>query len=533
MASAADRAAGDAPGGGPDAPPSDPGPGRPGHASGRGRAAVAAVSVALVALPFLAVTFPPVADLPQHVAQVRLLGEALADPGSPYRVQWLTPYSLVYAVFGLAWTFAGPVAAGRYGMLAVAALWAAAVHLLAWRRRRPAAAAALASLLVFNQSLYWGFAPFLLGWPAFVAWFLLTRRAAPPPGRRLREALLFAGGALLLYVSHALWLAAGVAWLAVDAAIGRRPARELAPRIAGVVPAAALAAVWFGELSGTSFATPPLWVDPLRRLRPEWLVEAAFGGLRGGLETLGLLAVLGWLLAALLGHRRRLRDAIDPSLAALAVTFLAAALLAPDKFTNTIEFNTRWMPPALAAALLAAPPLRLRPAAARGIAVALLAGWTLVTATVWRRIERVELAGLAPALAALPPAPRVLGLDYVRTSRWLDHQPYLQTFAWAQAIHGGTLNFSFADFPPSLVVYSPPRRAPWSGGLEWYPQRLRDGDLAHFNHMLVRADAALHARIAGDPATEPATTAGDWRLYRLHAREATAGRDGPGGAGPD
>jgi len=478
---------------------------------------MAAIGVSLVALPFLAVTFPPAADLPQHVAQVRLLGEALADPGSPYQVQWLTPYSLVYAVFGLAGAVAEPVAAGRYALLALAALWVAAIHFLAWRRRRPAAAAVLAGLLVFNQSLYWGFAPFLLGWPAFAAWFVLTRRPAPPPGCRLREGALFTGGALLLYVSHALWLAAGLAWLAVDATVGRRSVRELAPRVAGVLPVAALAAVWFGGISATSFSTPPLWLDPLGRLRPERLVEAAFGGLRGGLETLGLVAVLGWLLAALLGHSGRLREGVDRPLALLSAMFFAAALLGPDKYTNTIEFNTRWMPSALAAALLSVPPLRLPPPAARGVAIALLAGWTLVTAAVWRRVERVELTGLEPALAALPAAPRVLGLDYVRTSRWLDHQPFLQTFAWAQAIHGGSLNFSFADFPPSLVVYSPPRRAPWTGGLEWYPQRLRSGDLAHFDHLLVRADPHGHARIGGDRATEPVTTAGAWRLYRVRA----------------
>jgi hypothetical protein len=77
-----------------------------------------------VALPFLAVTFPPITDLPQHVAQVRLLFDALGDPGSPYRVQWLTPYSLVYGVLALAWVLvepiAGGVAAGRLGMLVVA-----------------------------------------------------------------------------------------------------------------------------------------------------------------------------------------------------------------------------------------------------------------------------------------------------------------------------------------------------------------------------------------------------------------------------
>ena len=483
----------------------------------RRRLLLALACVALVSLPFLAVTFPPIADLPQHVAQVRLLGEALVEGDSPYRIQWATPYSLVYLVFGLGWAVAGPLAAGRLGMAAVVALWVAAIHLLAARRRRPASAAALASVLVFNQSLYWGFAPFLLGWPAFVLWFLLSLRPAAPPGRRGREAALFAGGAVLLYLSHALWFAAGVGWLALEAPAHRRTGRDMATRLAGVAPVAAVAAAWFARLSETPFSTPPLWLAPLRRLHPEWLADAAFGGLRGPFETVAFLALLGWLLAAVLGNLGHLRERSDAGLGLLAAAFLAAALLAPDKYTNTIEFNTRWMPTACLALLLAAPPLRLPAAARRSIALVLVASWVAVTAVVWRRVERVEMAGLAPALAALPAAPRVLGLDYLRASRWLHHQPFLQTFAWAQVLHGGTLSFSFADFPSSLVVYSPPRRKPWAEGLEWYPQRLRPTDLRFFDHLLVRAPPSLHQRIAADPRTVAVTRDGDWRLYRVRS----------------
>ncbi len=471
-------------------------------------------SALLVAVPFLVVTFPPAADLAQHVAQVRLFAEAMGG-GSPYAVQWATPYSLVYLIFGLAWAAVGPLAAGRVGLLVVAVLWVGAVHLLAAGRGRPVAAAVLASVLVFSQSLYWGFAPFLLGWPAFVLWFLLSVRRAPPRGGAAGEAALFLGGAALLYVSHALWLAAGIGWLAVEAVAFRRPWRRLLPRLAGVAPVAVAAAVWFAHLSGSAFSTPPLWVFPLRRLDPRWWVEAAFGGLRGNLETLGLVAILGWLLAAFLTHRDDLRERSDPALALLGATFLAVVLLGPDKYTNTIEFDTRWMPPALVALLLAAPAPRLRPGAARALAAAALAVWVLVTALTWRRFERVDLSGLRPALAALPAAPRVLGLDYRRTSRWIDHQPFLQTFAWAQVLHGGTLNFSFADFPPSPVVYAPPRRAPWTGGLEWYPDRLRSTDLAWFDYLLVDAPPPLHDRIAADPQVEPVTADGFWRLYRL------------------
>src|SRR4030042_2228758 len=79
----------------------------------------------LAAVPFLVVKFPPITDLPQHAAQIRLFGEALSQPDSPYRIQWLTPYSLVYAVLGGRWVAFGPENAGRIGMLLLALLWIA------------------------------------------------------------------------------------------------------------------------------------------------------------------------------------------------------------------------------------------------------------------------------------------------------------------------------------------------------------------------------------------------------------------------
>ncbi len=76
----------------------------------------------LAAIPFLLVKFPPITDLPQHAAQVRLFGEALNQPDSPYRIRWITPYSLVYAVLGASWLAFGPENAGRLAMLFIALL---------------------------------------------------------------------------------------------------------------------------------------------------------------------------------------------------------------------------------------------------------------------------------------------------------------------------------------------------------------------------------------------------------------------------
>jgi hypothetical protein len=491
-------------------------------AAPRARLLLFAVTASLVAWPFLVVTLPPVADLPQHAAQLGLFSEALSGDG-PYRVQWTTPYSLAYLPLALGRLLFGPFAGARLAVAAIAVAWAAALHLVAWRLRRPAAAAVAASVLAFNHALYWGFLPFLVGFPLFVVWSLLVDRE-PRPG--WRPALLFAAGGLLLYFAHALWFAAGLAWLAVDALLrwrGGTPWRALLARLAGAGTVGVAAFGWYLSIASTSFNTPPLWVpDAWRRLLPSTWVEAAFGGLSGPLEPVVVALLAAWLAAAAWAGWRQRGEGEGAAgwhrrLALAALLFAAGALLLPDKLTNTIEFNDRWLPPALALLLVAAPPLPLRRGLARAAAVTLLAVFVAFTAVAWQQAEEEELAGLMPALAALPEEPTLLGLDFVRGSRWLDRQPYLQTFAWGQVLHGGTLNFSFADFPPSPVVYDPPRHAPWTPGLEWFPQAVRREDFGWFDHVLVRAGADLHARFAAEPWLTPVTPLAPWVLYRVEA----------------
>lgn len=502
------------------------------EAAPRLRTALAAACCVLVAVPFLAVDFAPLTDLGQHSAQIRLFADALGDPGGPYRIQWLTPYGLGYLPVAVGWLLGGPLAAGRLGAMLIAAAWVAALHLLATGRGRPAAAAALAGVLVFNHTLYWGFVSFLAGWPLFVLWWLWVTRP-PAAGRPGREAAVTLALALPLYLAHALWFAVGLACLAVATLIRRHRWRAGLPRLAAVVPVVALAAAWFRGVSATGFSTPPLWAKPAAvRLAPDSLVDAALGGLAGSAEPLLFALLLAWLGVAAWRNRGQLAARSDLALAALGAAFVVAALVLPDKYTNTIEFNDRWMPAGLACLLLAAPPLRLPRRWLRGAAVAVLAAWCLWTTHVWRQVERVELAGLRPALEALPPEPRLLGLDFVRRSRWLEGQPFFQMYAYGQALRGGTLNFSFAEFPPSPVVLRDDPASPWAGGLEWFPQNVRRQDLAHFSHLLVLAPPPVHSQLAADPVLDAVTPEAPWRLYAVRPERLSPAAGPAAGATP-
>jgi len=284
-----------------------------------------------VAAPFLFVTFPPITDLPQQAAQIRLFLETLHDPaGSPYKIQWFTPYSLSYLMLGVSWGIFGAQSAGRIAMLAIAILWVISIHITASRRDRSAASATLACLFVLNHMVYWGFYSFEIGWPAFLIWFSLNSEGSSERFS-LRDALLWLGCALLLYTSHVLWFMAGIAWLVLKGVVFRRPVKEIVVRLAYVVPLAVVVWIWYPSFAGSSMATPPLWgSDPIARLSFSWLSDAALGGIKGPSDSLFFAAALVWVLVSVVQHRHTLKSAVDKELLLAAGFFFALGLVLPD-----------------------------------------------------------------------------------------------------------------------------------------------------------------------------------------------------------
>jgi prepilin-type processing-associated H-X9-DG protein len=326
-----------------------------------------------------------------------------------------------------------------------------------------------------------------------------------------------------LYFTHVLWWAMAGAWLAAAGFLGRLPWREQAKRLVSLVPFALLAAWWFPQLKERGFTSAVFWDRPgLHRLVPAEFVGSVLGGIRGSTEPIVVSCLLVWLAAGVWGSRRRWREVGHADLGIAALVFLLAAIALPYKVENTIRFGQRWMPIAALFAVLYIPPPRIAVRLRLLVAVALLAGLIAATALTWTTFERVELDGLAEALEALPDGQRVLGLNYAWESPRIAGHPYIQTFAYAQVRHGGSLNFSFADFAPCLVVYRVPRPRPWTNALEWLPREVRQGDFGLFDYVLIHGNESEHAVTSERAPIEAVSRAAPWRLYRVErARNAS------------
>lgn len=479
------------------------------------RAVWALICCGVVALPLLVVELPPITDLPQHVAQVRLFTEAIDDPSTPYQIQWLTPYGLVYLIVGLCWWLLPPMLVGRATAVVVISLTVVAIHWLAARYNRPLASAILASVLVYSHVLYWGFLNFALGWPLFVLWLVWNdRRDSVSTGLQRRDLLVTFVLSLLLYFTHVLWLAAALLWLGLDGLLARRGWRETLLGFAGTVPVLLLTGHWFSSIPGTSFSTPVLWDPVWLRALPTLWVESVFGGLRSPMEGVTLAVLLIWLIGGLWARRSGSANSTSITLLRCGAMFLLLFALLPDKYTNTILLNDRWLPYAMMCFVLAVPSATWR-RSANALSVVLLVGFSGITTAYWQTFERQEMTGLLAALEPLPEEPRVLGLDFQRDSAWIDGKPFLHGHAYAQVLRGGELNFSFADFAPSLVVYRAPRSGPWTWALEWFPESVRASDFPYFDFVLVHGDPEAQSRFLRESMLDPQTESGSWRLYRV------------------
>ncbi len=488
-----------------------------------------AASLLFIALPFLFIRFVPATDLPQHLAQIRLIEEIIKNPQqTTYTVNWYGANSLVYALLGLNWLIFDQVVAGKMTLLEIALASCGSIFLLARRGRQSASAAVIASIFIFNASLYWGLINFFIGLPVFALWYLLV---LDPPGGRPRpgwkDILLICSISVLLFLAHVLWLLAAALLLFIADVRSKVKIRDLWPRWMGLAPIAIYCALWFPSFVAAQNifhrAMGMYWLTaPWERIDPAWIAEYALGGLRGPIGIVLYAGPLLWIGASIATHWKDLRRTIDRNYMLIGILLLLFSLFAPDQYVNTILFAARWLAVGVIFLLLGLPVPRMPKSYSLTAAVSFLGLFSIVTSMQWSHFEAAENSGLKESLEKISENSKVLGLDFQRTSSILYGRPFFQNFAYAQAIHGGELNFSFAEHHGGIVSFTHiDTTAKLTRGLEWFPDRVRFGDLQHFDYLLLHGSSDVHSRFSSIPLLKPLTAESNWRLYQCEKDSVT------------
>lgn len=471
---------------------------------------------AAVTLPFWMVPLPPAADLPQHLAQIFLLEQTLdGNRAELVLTPWYYPNTLVYWLLYVFWQFADPLTCGRLILSVLAAAWVGGAYLLCRKFERPLESWLLGVPLVFNFMFTWGFLNFLIGWPLFCLFLTIWSR----PLLRQRSVWIVVL-AFLLYSAHALWFLMATVWVGICALQQRE--KGFWSQIWPLVPVWALALAWYPQLvSGrkSSSNIQPEWGLPLyQRFDFSHLSDAMLGSIFSDIESIFCMLLGLWLAGVLATRWRELPKLVSRPMMAAAILLLSAYALLPDTYMDTLHFNQRWLPCGIVLLLLALPVPKIPKGGqvfswyVGGLALGIICIFSVVTIRYWQLWADEELDGFIEAMDRVGRVERVVGLNFYGNTV-MKGQPGLQLIAYAQALKGAEIQFSFTQHYTGVVQYKPGVHvAQYS---VWFPVVMTRAQLRRFDWVLVNGDEHMQTFARNRWGLVPADDGKHmWRLYR-------------------
>ena len=449
--------------------------------------------------PAWIVKYPPIQDMPYHVATIRVL-HSIHDPAfgldQHFQLQLGNTHYLLYYLAGSLLSYLVGVAYANVALMSAyfAGTVLAARSLLRSMGRDPRISILVIPLLV-NVLFIYGLLPFLIGIP-LMFWGLSValrhfREPAWPSG------LLLAGISVALFYAHIIPF--GLFGLGVAAMFPWLRYRKWGPCIAPVAPVVGLLAWWStatdagrttgGLLTGEQGARVRK-LDAAVRDIPNWFADV----LRDEsderwLIAFGVLIVVS--VAAGLGEREKLHAGTRR----YGVVPLSCVLL---YFGMPIGHDFIWPLAQRFAILFAltAVPLVPFPRGWRGWAVTagalgVAGGATYNTAEHFVQFQLEEVGDFDEAKAVIEPRSKVCTLIYDKGSGVTHHQPFIHFGSWYQVEKGGMVMFTFAGYPHWPFDFQPGKDPPPGGPArrrwEWTPKRVRMNEVyPYYDYVLVR-----------------------------------------------
>ncbi|AXC14570.1 hypothetical protein ACPOL_5320 [Acidisarcina polymorpha] len=473
----------------------------------------------IATLPIWIANYPPMTDLPQHAAQVALLGD-LHDPrfgyGALYTVNWFTPYLLGYLLIYIVTPVVGAVAACKLVVSIFIVGFPLASALLLDALEIDPFWAILCIPGTYGFAYQWGFLNFLVAAPLGILFFWLVVRS--PARANWRTAALFAASAVGLFFCHALVCAffglCAATWLLVEARSLRAAMMRALP-LAAVLPVAAL---WMKTVLGHPAARRPIiWdLDWWNTVEPYYtslseelhLAGASWGRLNGFFPRLFGVApswhyVLPGVLLFLLPFFGGMCFGKRPGAWMSFFICVGVLLSCPHAAVGT-EFVyqrfTMFAVPFFLLLLRPTPISRKKALAARSVAVVLVVGFVYLAsmrAVVFSR----QAQGFQQALTYMEPGQRVLSLAFDHADGVSIAPVFLHFPQWYAAQKRGVVDPSAAMMHPELVVYragETPKAVLWD--FEWNPEEFNWNEYSReqYRYFVVRSadnrGAALFAQ---------------------------------------
>ncbi len=480
---------------------------------------------------------PPIQDLPQHVAAVRVLA-SFAD--SSYRFQEYFELTLGRTQYLTVYLMAAPIAKLIGPTLATKAVLSFALVMTPLGILRLVRALAFEPWLaflglpfVFNVHVGYGFLNFVAAIPLLFYGLALAveqRQRATWQGRVWLGAILFA-----CFYTHVVPFGLLLIALVI---LTRWEKRVLLGQATVISPSAVALAIWLlsspagrvvSSLGRAESATPaPLTHLPFGaalRMLPEWVIHIT----TVESENLRLIA---WLIAAVVllvlsvacPSELRISDQASTSEPSLTLGRLVVLLLVPLSmvayFTLPNGYGFIWPIcqrfPVLAILLgvglfARAPQWSIRIAAAISLGLAVFAASE--QSKVFRDAGEKGYRGFDAVIETIPKGSRVATLVFERQLEGLQLSPLMHAAGWLQAERGGVVMFSFAEFPSSPFTYRANRRPPLvAPRWEWGPERVvPDRDLGWYDYCLVQG---WSGSLEASRRFNEVRRSGSWSLWR-------------------
>jgi hypothetical protein len=458
------------------------------------------LAVAVMATaPAWIVRYPPLEDLPFHVATLRAV-HSYSDPAYDFSRDFFlnlggTQYALYYVVGSLlAYVLGVANAAIAMSCLYLGGTVLALRALLRALGKDERLCIFVVPVLVNVMFLY-GLLPFMSGIPLMFAALAVAVPFIERP-TRLRGGVLAALAVTLFYTHVVPYALFGIGFAALFPWMSPR---KWLPVAGSVVPSLGAVVWWIGLSSqgkesagalGAAFAHPPYGESMSRFAR--WSIDV----FRDSSDEWHFIALVVVALLAL-GLAQGDRDPAKPAARALVLIPIACAILyfsTGSQLGDVWLFSERFPVPGLMSLI----PLMRMPRGLRGAVVTVLALAVALSSTInvckhFVAFQLDEVGDFDGALAQMEPRKHVAGLIYDKGSAIVNDVPFLHFVSYYQAEKGGVVQFSNSGalyWPVRFKEghYPPPGTRPrlrW----EWMPESVSIQELfPYYDYVLTRGN---------------------------------------------